>query len=44
MRGINWMIDFQGEHASCAIVCGEVWEIDNQVPAVYRDQRSEATP
>lgn len=44
VRGINWMIDFQGEHASWAIVGGEVWQIDNEVPASFRDQRRYASP
>jgi hypothetical protein len=44
VRGINWMIDFQGEHASWAIVGADVWEIDNQVPATYRDERRYASP
>jgi hypothetical protein len=44
VRGINWMIDFQGEHASWAIVGGDVWEINNQVPSTFRDQRRYASP
>jgi len=44
VRGNNWMIDMQGEHLSWAITGKDVFEIDDQVPEQYRDQKRYASP
>jgi hypothetical protein len=44
VRGNNWMIDMQGEHLSWAITGKDVWELNDQVPEQYRDQKRYASP
>ncbi len=44
VRGNNWMIDMQGEHLSWAITGKEVFQIDDEVPETFRDQKRYASP
>jgi hypothetical protein len=44
VRGNNWMIDMQGEHLSWAITGKDVFQIDDEVPEGFRDQKRYASP
>jgi hypothetical protein len=44
VRGNNWMIDMQGEHLSWAITGKDLFQIDDEVPEVFRDQKRYASP
>jgi hypothetical protein len=44
VRGNNWMIDTQGEHLSWAITGKDVFQIDDEVPESFRDQKRYASP
>lgn len=44
VRGLNWMVDFQGGHASFAMVGEDVFTLNETVPQQYRDVSRYGSP
>ena len=44
IRGVNWMVDFQNQHSSFALVGRDIFTVNENVPKQFRDVSRYGTP